>query len=234
MPPSNFFSILFSGGWVGGTIVLLLLALSMTAVYLIIEQALFLRRSSLVPREVRQQVRALLEQGRLTQAREYCDQRADMLSRILAYALQDADSGWTAIEKATEDALAHEAARIGRRAEYLSVIGNLAPMIGLLGTVTGMIFAFQKVATTQGAAGAADLAEGIYQALVTTVCGLIVAIPSLGAFAVLRNRADEIVAEAAVALAHVLAPLKRARARRTSSAGTVPPSAPVAPPEVPR
>ncbi len=67
-----------------------------------------------------------------------------------------------------------------RRIEYLSVIGNIAPMVGLLGTVTGMIFAFQQVATTRGAAGAGDLAEGIYQALVTTVGGLVVAIPALG------------------------------------------------------
>ena len=72
-----------------------------------------------------------------------------------------------------------------------------------------MIFAFQRVAATQGAAGAADLAEGIYQALVTTVGGLIVAIPSLGAFAVFRNRIDQFVSEAARVAEHALKPLKR-------------------------
>ena len=108
-----------------------------------------------------------------------------------------------------EEALAEQSARMMRRIEYLSVIGNIAPMVGLLGTVTGMIFAFQRVAVTQGSAGAGDLAEGIYQALVTTVGGLIVAIPSLGAFAIFRNRIDQFVAEAAYSAQHVFTPLKR-------------------------
>ena len=228
MPPSNFISILFSGGWVGSTIVLLLLVLSLTAMYLIIEQFLYLRRGHLVPSDVRQSLRALIGEGRVGQVREACAGRSDIVSQVVAHAVEEAEGGWNAVEKAAEDALAHEASRIGRRAEYLSVIGNLAPMVGLLGTVTGMIFAFQKVATTQGSAGAAELAEGIYQALVTTVCGLLVAIPSLGAYAVLRNRADTIVAEAAFAVAHVLSPIKRMRVRRATSE---PPSRPV-PPEV--
>ena len=75
-----------------------------------------------------------------------------------------------------------------RRIEYLSVIGSIAPMVGLLGTATGMIFAFQQVASARGAAGAGYLAEEIYQALVTTVGGLIVAIPSLATSAECRNR----------------------------------------------
>ena len=113
------------------------------------------------------------------------------------------------MDRAVEDTLAEQAARLFRKIEYLSVIGNIAPMVGLLGTVTGMIFAFQQVAATQGAAGAADLAEGIYQALVTTVCGLLVAIPSLGAFAIIRNRVDGLIAEAAHEALHALMPLKK-------------------------
>ena len=112
------------------------------------------------------------------------------------------------MEKALEESLAEQAARLYRKVEYLSVIGSLAPMLGLLGTVTGMLMAFQEVATSQGKAGAADLAEGIYQALVTTVVGLIIAIPALGAFAVFRNRVDQLVAEAAYMVQHAFAPLK--------------------------
>ena len=108
-----------------------------------------------------------------------------------------------------EDAVAEQAARLYRKIEYLSVIGNLAPMCGLLGTVTGMIFAFQQVAVSQGAAGAADLAEGIYSALVTTVGGLIVAMPALAAFAVFRNRIDQLIAEIAFVAQHVFTPVRR-------------------------
>ncbi len=108
-----------------------------------------------------------------------------------------------------EDATAEQAARLFRRIEYLSVIGNIAPMVGLLGTVTGMLLAFKQVADTEGNAGAAQLADGIYQALVTTVAGLIIAIPSLGAFALFRSRVDQLVAEAAYAALHAVSPLKQ-------------------------
>jgi biopolymer transport protein ExbB len=84
-------------------------------------------------------------------------------------------------------------------------------MVGLLGTVVGMIMCFHQVARTQGAAGAAELAEGIYQALVTTVVGLMIAIPALGAFAVFRNWIDQYLAEASGLALHAFAPLKRVR-----------------------
>jgi biopolymer transport protein ExbB len=107
------------------------------------------------------------------------------------------------------------------------VIGSLAPMLGLLGTVTGMLMAFQEVATSQGKAGAADLAEGIYQALVTTVVGLIIAIPALGAFAVFRNRVDGLVAEAAYMVQHAFGPLKRRGSAPAVAAVPAPPPPPV-------
>jgi biopolymer transport protein ExbB len=129
-----------------------------------------------------------------------------------------------------EDATAEQAARLFRRIEYLSVIGNIAPMVGLLGTVTGMLLAFKQVADTEGSAGAAQLAGGIYQALVTTVTGLIIAIPALGAFALFRSRVDQLVAEAAYAALHALSPLKQ----RDASAPPVQRSALPAPPPPPR
>ena len=77
-----------------------------------------------------------------------------------------------------------------------------------------MILAFREVANTQGAARAADLAEGIYLALVTTVEGLIVAIPALAAFAIFRNRVDHLVAEVTYLAQHASAPFKRSREMR--------------------
>ena len=136
------------------------------------------------------------------------------LSFVLCAGFDEATGGWPAMEKAMEDATAEQAARLFRKIEYLSVIGNIAPMVGLLGTVTGMIFAFQEVAETQGAVRAAQLAEGIYTALVTTVGGLLVAIPSLAAFAVFRNRVDQLVAETAYLAQHLVTPLKADRSPR--------------------
>ena len=128
---------------------------------------------------------------------------------FVSHGISELEFDWKAVEKALEDALAEQAARLFRKIEYLNVIGNLAPMVGLLGTVVGMVIAFQQVASSQGAAGAGELAAGIYQALVTTVAGLIVAIPALAAFAVFRNRVDQYVAEAAFQAQQVFGPLRR-------------------------
>ena len=97
-------------------------------------------------------------------------------------------------------------------------------MIGLLGTVFGMIFAFQEVANTQGAARAAELASGIYQALVTTVGGLLVAIPSLAAFAIFRNRIDQLIAETGAQAQSAIAPLKRALLTQSATVAPPPPA----------
>ena len=209
--PQGFVEIVFAGGWIGLAIIIVLLGLSLTAVYLIFDHLLTIRRNELIPPVLRDEVRNLLSAGHLADADQACRSRRCLLSFVLLNGIAEVESGWSAIEKATEDALAEQSARLLRKVEYLSVIGNIAPMVGLLGTVIGMIFAFQQVASTQGAAGAGQLAEGIYQALVTTVGGLIVAIPCLGAFAIFRNRIDQLVAEAAYVAQHILAPLKRLR-----------------------
>ena len=223
--PQGLFDILFAGGWVGLLIVMLLFALSLTAAYLVFEHVMTLRKSELMPDGLAEEVHQLLSAGRVADAQKTCRGKPSLLSLVLLEGISEIAGGWSAVEKALEDATAEQAARLMRKIEYLSVIGNLAPMVGLLGTVTGMIFAFQQVASTQGAAGAAQLAEGIYQALVTTVGGLIVAIPSLGAFAILRNRVDQLVAEAAYLAQHVFTPLKRMR--KPATAPTPPPPPPL-------
>lgn len=207
--PRGLWQIIFSGGLIGGSIIFVLLALSITAAYLVFEHFLTIRRQEIIPADLEAEVGKQLAAGNLQQAMTACKQHPGFLSFVLMQGLSEADGGWPAVEKGLEDALADQAARLLRKIEYLSVIGNIAPMVGLLGTVTGMIFAFQRVATTQGAAGAGELAEGIYQALVTTVGGLIVAIPSLASFAVLRNRVDQLVAETAYVVQHVCRPLRR-------------------------
>jgi len=219
----GFFSIIFSSGWVGFMIVLLLFALSMTAAYLVFEHVMTLRRNEIMPEGLGDEVRERLLAGQIDEASQLCHQRPSFLSFVLLNGLTEIEGGWSAVEKALEDATAEQSARLFRKIEYLSVIGNIAPMVGLLGTVTGMVFAFQQVASTQGSAGAADLAEGIYQALVTTVGGLLVAIPSLGAFAVFRNRVDQLVAEAAYVAQHVFTPLKRRLAPSPGKASPPPP-----------
>jgi biopolymer transport protein ExbB len=202
---------------------LLLLGLSLTAAYLAFEHLLAIRRYELMPEGLSDHVRDLLLAGRVAEADHACRERPSVLSFVLLNGLAEIDAGWSAVEKAMEDAVAEQSARLFRRIEYLSVIANIAPMVGLLGTVVGLVMAFHKVAATQGTAGAGDLADGIYHALVSTIAGLIIAIPALGVFAILRNRLDQLMAEAAYLAQHAVAPLKRRRLR-SHTAPPVPPT----------
>jgi biopolymer transport protein ExbB len=220
--PETFFEILRHSGLVG----LLILLLSVGAVSLIIEHVMTIREKVLMPPGLAEDVRGLLAGGKLAAAQERCRQSPSFLGFVLEAGIGEVEGGWPAVEKAMEDAAADQSARLYRKIEYLSVIGSIAPMLGLLGTVIGMILAFREVAGTQGAARAADLAQGIYLALVTTVEGLIVAIPAVAAFAVFRNRVDQLVAEAAYTALHAVAPLKRLRtAGRSRATPPLPPGA---------
>ncbi len=208
---------------------LLIILLSVAAVALVIEHVMTIRGSVLIPPGLAEEVRELLAAGKVGPAGARCGMQPSFLAHVLGAGLAEVDDGWPAVEKAMEDATAEQSARLFRKIEYLSVIGSIAPMLGLLGTVIGMILAFRQVADTQGAARAADLAQGIYLALVTTVEGLIVAIPSLAAFAVFRNRVDQLVAESTYVAEHALAPLKRRRAASPPKA-PAPPRATAPPP----
>jgi len=205
----SFLDIVFSGGVVGVAIMLVLLGLSIVTVYLVFDQVLTLRRREIIPDGLQDAVRQALLRGNVAEADAACRRQPSVLSYTLLCGLSEVDLGWKDVEKAVEDALGEQLARLMRKIEYLSVIGNIAPMVGLLGTVTGMIMTFQQVATSAGAAGAGDLAEGIYQALVTTVGGLVIAIPALGAFAICRNRVDSLIADVSHQSGHALSPIKR-------------------------
>ncbi len=208
--PNDAWSIILSGGVTGIAILLLLAIVSVIALTLVVEHLLTIRRANLMPEGLAEQVFQQLTTNQIVEATQDCQQSPSALAAVLQAGLAEAAGGWPAVEKGMEESLAEQSARLLRKIDYLSVIGNIAPMIGLLGTVFGMIFAFQEVANTQGAARAAELASGIYQALVTTVGGLLVAIPSLAAFAVFRNRIDGLIAETGQQAQAAVAPLKRA------------------------
>ncbi|MBI3465404.1 MAG: MotA/TolQ/ExbB proton channel family protein [Planctomycetes bacterium] len=215
----SFLEIILSGGPFGQLITFSIFALSVAAVALVIEHAVTIRAPVLMPPGLGDRVRELLIAGQTAQAAEECRAQPSFLAAVLETGIAEIEGGWSAVEKAMEDATADQAARLSRKVEYLSVVGNLAPMLGLLWTVFGMVLACRGVAATQGVARASDLADGIYQALITTVAGLIVAIPALAAFAFFRNRVDQLVAEVTYMAQHVFTPLKRYRRRRALAEG---------------
>ena len=106
-----------------------------------------------------------------------------------------------------------------RKVEYLNVIGTLSPMLGLLGTVSGMMKAFLEFQNS-ASPSVSEFAPGISFALVTTLMGLAVAIPSLAAFAILRNRVDELVSETSLMAEQVFNGYKIWKSRRKTAART--------------
>ena len=201
----SWMDILLKAGWVGWVII----ALSIAAVALVVEHLVTIRRTVVMPPWLVRQADVLMSGGQLAQLRELCASQRSLLGRMLGAGLNEADQGYGAVDKAMEEACQEQAARLYRKIEYLSLIGNLAPMLGLLGTVLGMIEAFRVVAHVQGADKAPQLASGIYLALVTTLEGLVVAIPCLGAFSIFRNRVDQLTAESALVAEELMIPLKR-------------------------
>ena len=203
----------------GGAVGYLILLLSVIMVALIADHLMNIRRRVLMPPGLAEEVHRLLSERKLEEARQKCDAHPGFLSRLLHSGLSETGVGYQAVEKAMEDTAVEQSARLFRRIEYLSVIGTSAPMLGLMGTVWGMIQAFlefEQKANPQ----VAELAPGIYRALITTLLGLSVAVPSLGAFAIFRNRIDELAAEATLLAEHVFADYRRAQQTRRRSSSS--------------
>lgn len=153
------------------------------------------RRRYLIPQRLVKRMHQFLVEDRFAEAIEYAEKHPSYLAYLLRAALREAPGGYGAMTRALEETSDLETTRILRPIEYLNVLGNIAPMIGLFGTVYGMIVAFQTLVASGGSPDPAELAGGISTALITTFWGLLVAIPALGAYALIRNRVDEITTE---------------------------------------
>ncbi|GDY08605.1 MAG: MotA/TolQ/ExbB proton channel family protein [Planctomycetota bacterium] len=192
----------------GGTIGYIITGLSFLMVALIVEHLISLRHNALIPPGLADSIHHHLALRHFEEARQQCQFHPSFLAYVLAAGLRETDLGYSAVEKSLEDAAVEQSARLYRKIEYLSVIGTIAPMLGLLGTVWGMILAFMEF-EQKANPQVSELAPGIYKALVTTLQGLCVAIPALAAFAHFRNRIDQLVADGALTAEAVFADYKR-------------------------
>ncbi|MCP4758815.1 MAG: MotA/TolQ/ExbB proton channel family protein [Planctomycetes bacterium] len=188
----------------GTAVTWLLLCLSAGAVGLAIAMATDNRRSTILPEGLVDAIRGEIEAKRYREAMTKAAASESFLGRILSEAMQQAPHGWTAVVRALEQASEERTLARLRRIEVLNIIGQVSPMIGLFGTVYGMILAFSAIVASGGAADPVMLAGGIGTALTTTFWGLVVAIPSLAACAMLRGRIDAVTAEATLAAEDLL------------------------------
>lgn len=195
----------------GGLIGLLVILMSVAAVALIIEHFFSIRRERILPSLLEQALEEQLDAGSYEAACDLCRQDDSFLARVIDAGLSQRGGmfGFFDMQNAMQEVSEREVSKLYRKLEYLSFIAAAAPMLGLLGTVTGMISSFNTIAATEGAAKPSDLAGGISEALVTTCMGLIVAIPTMFFVSQFRNRIDSYVAEAETIVERLIGRFRR-------------------------
>ncbi len=183
----------------GGPLMVPIGLCSILMVAFTIERAVSLRRRRVLPPEFVLNMRAMvaarpLDRGKIL---DYCQAHPSPIARIFEVAVKRLHRPLPEIEKTIEDAGAKEVRGLRRNTRVLAGVASVSPLLGLLGTVLGMIGAFQELGTGQGlGAGAGGaLAENIHEALVTTAAGLSVAIPSLVIYLLLLARIEKLVGE---------------------------------------
>jgi len=178
----------------GGVVMIPLGIGSILALALSVERFISLRKEKVLPGDFLKGLGEAWDNdpsGRA--AEEFCDKSGGAAGHVFKAAISWRGDGLQAVTKAIEDAGAREADKMKRSLRPLAVIASVSPLLGLLGTVYGMIDAFHNTATSGGAAKTADLADGIYEALVSTAAGLTIAIPVMLLFQWLSSRVDSIV-----------------------------------------
>jgi biopolymer transport protein ExbB len=190
----GFFKVVASGGFLGIVLWLALGASSVAGIALIFDSFITIRQKKIAPDLLVEEVRSAMEQGDVMKALKHCEDEPGPLANILSAGFANVQEGFEAIQDSVGVAADMESEKLMQRVTYLNVVGNLAPMLGLLGTVQGMIYAFATLATeSAGAAQQAALAMNISQALFTTAAGLCIAVPAVGFFYYFKNRATKII-----------------------------------------
>jgi len=180
----------------GSVIIWFLLLLSVLSIGLIGNMAMTNQRKSILPQPLVDEVRRLLSAGEYRRALDLTEREPSFFGQVLRAALGEAGHGFGAVQRSLEQTSDELATQRLRRIEYLNVLGQVSPMIGLFGTVYGMILAFQSIVVAGGNADPVLLAGGISTALTTTFWGLVVAIPALSGYGIIRNKIDELTTEA--------------------------------------
>ena len=177
----------------GGPIMWPILLCSVISFAIVIERLLRLRQEQIDTKSFMEQISKSLKRNKVMEALDLCDRTGGPIASILKSGILKHDRPRSEIREAIEDASVHEVPRLERNLPVLATIAHVAPLLGLLGTVTGLLAAFQVIeskATALNPVNPGDLAGGIWEALLTTVFGLCVAIPTYVAYNYLVSRVD--------------------------------------------
>jgi len=182
-PNKSWFELFQATGLVG----YMMVVVSMTGTAFTIEHLVNIRREKLAPTPLAQDLQALIEEEQYDEAIELCDQEGGYLSNLVGAGLRLRYAGYEKMLGSLEAAANEETFKLQTKISYLSLIGNVGPLLGLLGTVTGMITSFQKIEKLK-APTPKDLATGVYESLVNTTMGLFIGITFLTVYFLYKNK----------------------------------------------
>jgi biopolymer transport protein ExbB len=169
---------------------------SLVVVAVVLERLAVLRRPRVVPAGFEKKLHAAMQSGGVAEAKDVCTKDQSPAARVIAAGLDKLGHAPEVVEKHLAAQGEHELFVLRKRLRTLTVIAAIAPLLGLTGTIFGMIRAFQTIATSGESLGKAELlAGGIYEAMITTAAGLLVAIPTIIFYHWLTSRVDIIARE---------------------------------------
>jgi len=198
----------------GGPLMYLIILCSIVALAVIIERLYHLHRARINVDKFMESVSNTLKRNRIMEAIDLCQRTPGPVAHIIKAGILKHDCSRQEIKEAIEDAGIYEVPRLEKNLGALATIAHISPLIGLLGTVTGMVRAFQVIqekATSLHPISPGNLAGGIWEALITTVAGLIVAIPTFVAYNYLVSRVKNFIVEMERSAAELISILAQRR-----------------------
>ena len=205
-------SILLKGGW----IMLPLFLASIITVAIIIERYIVIRKSRLNIPAFLMKLRGMLKRKDITGAISYCMEEKSSAANIIRKGLKKYNLGHERVIEAIENAGKQEVHKLEKGLSVLATISGVAPLLGFLGTVTGMISAFMRIEDLQGSANPSDLAGGIWEALLTTAFGLAVGIISYTFYNYLVSRVKKLVLDMEIVSNDVVDVLEEVKNQQTT------------------
>lgn len=178
----------------GGVFMYPIVFCSIVALSIFFERLWTLQRKRILPQAFIRQVEDLLRKGKISEAIFLCQSDLSSIAKIFLAGLKNTQKGMWLVKEAIEERGSREATILEKRMGVLATVANLTPLLGLLGTVSGMIKTF-NVISLQGIGNPAPLAGGIAEALITTAAGLGVAIPTLVCYRFLKDKAGSLIFE---------------------------------------
>ncbi|WP_157595858.1 MotA/TolQ/ExbB proton channel family protein [Plesiocystis pacifica] len=208
----------------GGPLMWAILGAAVVGLFVFFERMYSLQRSKVVPRAFVDRIRAMVAKGKTSEAQLLCEENRSSIARMIVASLQAYADGKTRaeIKEAVEEVGGREVAHLDKNVEIIGTVASITPLLGLLGTVVGMIQVFQRFvdAYANGQATPDVFAEGIWTALITTAYGLMVAIPMLVLYKFVQGRNDRLIVEMeedAMGIVDLLDEAKRRAAQKAAA-----------------